>query len=212
MNPSDLLQKAFRHFRYRRMRLFASTFDISPRTRILDVGGSPAIWALLPVRPCLTILNFPSAIESPAGSVDFVAADGRMLPFKDAAFDIVFSNSVIEHVGKYEDQKNFAEEVARVGRSYWVQTPNRGFPLEQHLMLPFIHYLPRTWQRPVVERFTGWQLLFRPDENQRAFYIQHFLNDIKLLNKANLHSLFPDARILSERVLGVPKSLIAVRV
>jgi SAM-dependent methyltransferase len=194
------------------MRLFERAFEITPDTRILDVGGSPAIWEFLRFRPRLTILNFPSAIERSAEYGQCVAADGRMLPFKDAAFDIAFSNSVIEHVGTREDQQIFAEEIARVARSYWVQTPNRGFPIELHLMLPFIHYLPKAWQRPIIERFTVWELLARPSESQRSFYIEHFLNDIKLLDKTDLQRLFPDAKILSERLLGLAKSLIAVRV
>ncbi|MGI9075647.1 MAG: methyltransferase domain-containing protein [Bryobacteraceae bacterium] len=212
MNPPDLLRRALRHFRSRRMRLFEGAFEITPDTRILDVGGSPAIWEFLKVRPRLTILNFPSAIERSAEYGQCVAADGRMLPFKDAAFDIAFSNSVIEHVGTREDQQVFAEEIGRVARSYWVQTPNRGFPIELHLMLPFIHYLPKAWQRRIIERFTVWELLARPSESQRSFYIEHFLNDIKLLDKTDLQRLFPDAKILSERVLGLAKSLIAVRV
>jgi 2-polyprenyl-3-methyl-5-hydroxy-6-metoxy-1,4-benzoquinol methylase len=153
----------------------------------------------------------PSAIERGAESVDYVAADGRLLPFKQNAFDIVFSNSVIEHVGRRADQKKFAEEIACVGRYYWVQTPNRGFPIELHLMLPFIHYLPKRWQRLIVERFTVWQLLVRPTEEERAFYVDHFLNDLKLLNKSDLQDLFPEATILSERLLGLVKSNIAVR-
>jgi Methyltransferase domain len=194
------------------MRLFEGTFEITPNTRILDIGGSPAIWEFLTVRPRLTILNFPSALEPDAKSLEHVAADGRMLPFKDGAFDIAFSNSVIEHVGTRQDQQTFAEEIARVARAYWVQTPNRGFPIEMHLMLPFIHYLPKAWQRRIVERFTVWELLVHPSEAQRSFYIEHFLSDIKLLDKSDLQQLFPDAKILSERVLGVAKSLIAVRV
>jgi Methyltransferase domain len=194
------------------MRLFERTFEITPNTRILDIGGSPAIWEFLTVRPRLTILNFPSALEPDAKSLEHVAADGRMLPFKDGAFDIAFSNSVIEHVGTRQDQQTFAEEIARVARAYWVQTPNRGFPIEMHLMLPFIHYLPKAWQRRIVERFTVWELLVHPSEAQRSFYIEHFLSDIKLLDKSDLQQLFPDAKILSERVLGVAKSLIAVRV
>lgn len=193
------------------MRLFQKAFEITPDTRILDVGGSPSIWEFLPVRPRLTILNFPSALEPGVKSVQCVAADGRRLPFKDAAFDIAFSNSVIEHVGTLEDQKMFAEEIGRVARYYWVQTPNRRFPIELHLMLPFIHHLPRAWQRRIVERFTVWELLVRPSESQRLFYIEHFLNDIKLLDKTDLKCLFPDAKILSERVLGLAKSLIAIR-
>jgi hypothetical protein len=193
------------------MRLFEKTLKISASTRILDVGGSPSIWEFLTVRPRLTILNFPSAIERGADSVDCVAANGLMLPFKKNAFDIVFSNSVIEHVGNRADQQKFAEEIARVGRSYWVQTPNRGFPIELHLMLPFIHYLPKAWQIPVIKRFTVWQLLVKPGVEERAFYIDHFLNQLRLLSKSDLQSLFPGASILSERLLGFVKSNIAVR-
>jgi Methyltransferase domain len=193
------------------MRLFEKTFEISPSTRILDVGGSPSIWKFLAVRPRLTILNFPSALERGAESISCVAGDGLMLPFKKNAFDIVFSNSVIEHVGSRADQQRFAQEISRVGRCYWVQTPNRGFPIELHLMLPFIHFLPKAWQRGIVERFTVWQLLVRPSEEERAFYIDHFLHQLQLLNKRDLQSLFPEATIVSERLLGFVKSNIAVR-
>lgn len=193
------------------MRLFETVFAITPDTRVLDVGGSPSIWEFLTVQPHLTIVNFPTALETGAKSVECVAGDGRLLPFQDAAFDIAFSNSVIEHVGNRVNQQRFAEEIARVARSYWVQTPNRGFPIELHLMLPFIHYLPKAWQRAIIERFTVWELLVRPNEAQRSFYVEHFLNDVKLLDKSNLQRLFPDAKILSERVLGVAKSLIAIR-
>lgn len=193
------------------MRLFERTFQVSPRTRVLDVGGSPLIWEFAPVQPRLTVLNFPSAIERGYHGMDLVAGDGRRLPFRDGAFDIVFSNSVIEHAGTRAEQRQFADEVARVGRRYWVQTPNRFFPVELHMMLPFIHYLPKSWQRPIVTRFTGWQLLVRPDEEARRSYIDHFLNELNLLDAGELRALFPDATVISERLLGMPKSLIAVR-
>src|SRR5947208_5184897 len=143
---SPLLERAFRYFRSRRLRLFERTFNISERTRILDVGGSPEIWSFSRGRPQLTILNMPSALSPHRDHANLVGADGRMLPFSDGAFDIVFSNSVIEHVGTREDQRLFANEVARVGRNYWIQTPNRRFPFEHHVMLPPIHFLPKSWQ------------------------------------------------------------------
>jgi hypothetical protein len=211
VSKEALLHKLFRHFRSQRMRMFERTLHISSCTRVLDVGGSPLIWEFASVRPRLTILNLPSAIERSSRPIHLLAADARMLPFKDASFDVVFSNSVIEHLGARADQRRFAQEIARVGRQYWVQTPNRHFPIELHMMLPLIHYLPKSWQRLIVNRFTVWEKLVHPSESGRAFYLHHFLNELNLLDGRDLSRLFPDARIISERVLGFSKSLIAVR-
>lgn len=210
-DPSLLLQKAFRHFRSRRLRLFERTFAVSEGTRILDVGGSPEIWAYSGLKPQLTILNMPSALTPHAEGVNLVGADGRMLPFPDGAFDIVFSNSVIEHVGTRRDQEQFAHEVSRVGRNYWIQTPNRQFPFEHHVMLPGVHFLPKNWQRAVVDRITGWEHVVHPTPDERSYYIHHFLNELNLLDAGDMEALFPGATLVKERFLGLAKSLIAIR-
>ncbi len=210
MSQAWLLEAAFRHFRSQRMRLFEQTFRITPKTRVLDVGGSSFIWQFASIRPQLTILNFPSALNRGFAEADLVAADGRMLPFEDNAFDIVFSNSVIEHVGTTSDQQRFADEARRVGRSFWIQTPNRRFPVELHLMLPFVHYFPKRLQRAIVTRFTLWQHLVRPREAERSSYVNHFLSDLNLLDAPSLQQLFPNATIVRERMAGLTKSLIAV--
>jgi Methyltransferase domain len=193
------------------MAQFERTFGITPQTTVLDVGGSALIWEFTKVRPKLTFLNLLPAINPRETDAVLVAGDGRMLPFGDAAFDIVFSNSVIEHVGGASDQQMFAREIARVGKKYWVQTPNRRFPFEMHVMLPFVHYLPAKWQRRVVTRFTGWELLVPHTKDVRRDYLHHFLNELHLLDSRELEALFPDAHIARERFLGFPKSLIAYR-
>jgi hypothetical protein len=160
-------------------------------------------------------LNMPRAQADLSGSgrpvPTWVAGDGRALPFRDAAFDVVFSNSVIEHVGDAASQQLFALEVARVGRAYWVQTPNRWFPVEQHLLTPLVHWLPQSWQAAIVRRGTVWSALTRPTPDRRDFYIEHFLRDIRLLSYREVARLFPGARIIRERFLGATKSLIAYR-
>jgi hypothetical protein len=199
-----------RRFRQRRMREFAELFKITESSRILDVGGTPANWLLLDVRPQVTLLNMPRAREEAWPGFELVAGDGCCLPFANRSFDIVFSNSVIEHVGAPEAQRRFAAEVQRVGRRYWVQTPDRGFPLEPHLLTPFLHYLPRSWQAPVARRWTVWDAVERPSADRRAFYIEHYLKDIRLLGAEEMAELFPGARIRRERTLGLSKSLIAI--
>jgi hypothetical protein len=199
-----------RRFRQRRMQRFAREFAIGPHTHVLDIGGTPEVWELLPVRPRVVLLNTPRAKADLASAAEWVAGDGRALPFRDRAFDLVFSNSVIEHVGDAASQRRFAEEVARVGRAYWVQTPNRAFPIEQHLLTPFIHWLPRSWQGAVVPRFNLWSALARVTPDRRDFYIRHYLSDVRLLTARDLQTLFPGARLVRERFCGVVKSLVAV--
>jgi ubiquinone/menaquinone biosynthesis C-methylase UbiE len=209
-NDLPLIARLLRRFRGRRMRAFAEEFQISSETRVLDVGGTPSIWTLLPVTPRITFLNMPQGVGSCAG-FDLVFASGCEMPFADRSFDIVFSNSVIEHVGDRDQQRRFADEVRRVGSRYYVQTPNRRFPIEPHLLTPFVHWLPRSWQRAIVRRFTVWQWIEHPSEDRRAYYIEHYLRDIRLLAAEDLSHDFPDAEIEREHWLGLTKSLIAVK-
>ena len=193
------------------MEAFAAEFGITEQTRVLDIGGTPDCWVLLPSPPRVVLLNTPRTAPEQQGSSEWVAGDGRCLPFRDRSFDIVFSNSVIEHVGGPADQQQFACEVARVGRAFWVQTPNRSFPVEQHLFTPFLHWLPKAWQRSIVPYFNLWRVLVPASPDRRRFYIEHYLRDVRLLNAGQLAALFPDARIIPERFAGLTKSLIAVR-
>jgi hypothetical protein len=199
------------HFRRRRMMHFARALHITPETRVLDVGGTMDYWKLLPEPPRVTLLNTLMATETLRTAPTWVAGDGRALPFRDQSFDVVFSNSVIEHVGERDLQEKFAREAVRVGRSYWIQTPNRWFPVEQHLFLPILHWLPHKWQRVLVPRFhfVHYVLRLRPD--QREFYINHYLNDIRLLDAPSLHRMFPDARLIRERFCLWTKSLVVYR-
>jgi hypothetical protein len=193
------------------MRQFVRELAITATTRVLDVGGAPETWQMLPQPPRVTLLNTPRTKDELATAPQWIAGDGRALPFRDGAFDVVFSNSVIEHVGDRESQRRFAREVQRVGRAYWVQTPSRWFPIEQHLLTPFVHWLPRAWQRRIVPRFTVWDALLRPPADRRAFYLEHYLTDVHLLSRTELAALFPEALILHERLLGWTKSLVAMK-
>jgi 2-polyprenyl-3-methyl-5-hydroxy-6-metoxy-1,4-benzoquinol methylase len=193
------------------MERFAREFGVCETTRILDVGGAPETWDLLAVRPRVTLLNTPRTKEEMSRAAEWVAGDGRTLPFADRSFDIVFSNSVIEHVGDWSSQERFAREVMRVGRGYWVQTPNRRFPVEQHLLTPLVHWLPRAWQRPIVERGTVWEWIARPAQDRRRFYLEHYLNEVRLLDRGEVRRLFPGAEVLRERFLGWTKSLVALK-
>lgn len=179
---------------------------IGPRTRVLDVGGTLFNWRLLDFLPRLTLVNLePQDAVLPPG-VTFLRADGCRLPFADQSFDVCFSNSVIEHLGSWENQQRFADEARRVARHYYVQTPNYWFPIEPHLVAPFIHWLPLAWQRRLIRHFTLFGLLERPSREDCEIH----LTTTRLLRRAELATLFGGARIDSERMLGLHKSFIAI--
>jgi hypothetical protein len=198
--------------RMRRARFarFTARLDrLAPPLRILDVGGRQIFWERMGFvgRPGVevTLLNLePIAASLPGFSA--VVGDARELAqFADGSFDVVFSNSVIEHLGTLAGQRRMAEEVRRVGRRYFVQTPNRNFPLEPHFLVPGFQFLPRRLQVAMVRRLNlGWYRR-RPDPaDALALVAEH-----RLLSERELRALFPGAEILRERVLGLTKSFIA---
>lgn len=203
----ERLFRLFGGFRRRRMEHFFRHFNVQPDTRILDIGGREFNWTLVPFVPQVTILNLSQQGEQ-SGRFEWIQADARKLPYSDGAFEIAYSNSVIEHLGTFEDQQRFAAECRRVGRSYYVQTPNRRFPIEPHLVTPFIHWLPFTWQARLLRNFTLWGWITRPSPAAQA----RFLTTTRMLTRAEFASLFPDAEIWTEKFLGLTKSFIAVRV
>ena len=145
-----------------RFALFLSLLEnLDGHVEILDIGGTQEFWNLMtggdPGNVRVTLLNIE---HQPVTSTRFVSAagDARSMPeFPDKSFDVVFSNSVIEHVGSYEDQRRMAREVMRVGKRYFVQTPNKRFPLEPHFLFPFFQYLPSVVRAQMVHRFdVGW--------------------------------------------------------
>jgi SAM-dependent methyltransferase len=198
-----------RRFRARRMALLAHKVGLTAGMRVLDVGGTIEIWRMAPVMPRVVLLNQAFWPHQREGAEGVIIGDGTRLPFADRSFDLVFSNSVIEHVGDAAAQARFAAEVARVGKGYWVQTPNRFFPVEQHMWTPFVHWLPRSWQRAILRHFSVWRLVTKHNAAEREFYVHHYLETIRLLSAPELGAFFPGAAIVRERFVGWTKSLIA---
>ncbi|MXY68395.1 MAG: class I SAM-dependent methyltransferase [Acidobacteriia bacterium] len=203
---ADLHLPLARFFRSRRLRRFAQSFNLDRQTRVLDLGGAEYYWPWLEVRPRVTVANFEER-DLKKVDLDWVRADGRRLPFRDCAFDVVYCNSVLEHLPDEASRDALAREVARVGRGYSVQTPNRWFPVDAHTLTPAFHFLPKRWQSRLARNFTLWGRLQRPTLAEA----RGFVENICLLTARDLQRLFPDAVIERERFLGLTKSVIAVR-
>lgn len=193
-------------FRRRRMRWFYLRMRPEPGTRVLDVGGYPYTWRHSEVPLDVTTLNLDQVPDEPCARA--VVGDACNLAYPDQSFNIVFSNSVIEHVGTFERQSAFAKECRRVGKNLWIQTPAREFVIEPHLVTPFIHFAPVTWQRKLLRNFTVWGWLKRPTTAE----VDGFLSEVRLISRQEMQLLFPDCLIKTERFLGLPKSYIAIRV
>ena len=191
------------------MRKFYTLLAPSRETRVLDIGGGVHTWTTesgevnqFPV----TLLNIRSVSILPE-RITAIEASATALPFADKSFDIAFSNSVIEHVGTWQDQQAFAIEARRVASKLWVQTPARSFPIEPHQFGLFVHFLPKRVQYKLARRFTIWGWLNKPTPAE----VRELVDEVRLLTYREMKELFPDCHILKERCLLLTKSYIAVR-
>jgi hypothetical protein len=185
--------------RERKLHLFLELLQPGPGSSVLDVGVTNAPFghgstdnffeALYPWPERLTAVGHTSLDRFAAAfpKVTAVQADGRDLPFADRAFDLGFSNAVVEHVGGRDDQRRFVHELCRVAERVFVTTPNRFFPLEVHSLVPFAHWLPRA-------------------ARNRVLHARGFDDILEPLGPKELASLFP----YSVRVLNRGMTLIAV--
>ncbi|MEI9814157.1 MAG: class I SAM-dependent methyltransferase [Acidobacteriota bacterium] len=142
-------------------------------------------------------------------NVRSVCADARDLSkFGDKSFDLGFSNSLLEHVGAFEDQRRTASEIRRVCRGYFVQTPNFYFPIEPHfLFFPGWQFLPTGVRTDLLKRRGfGWMPRAEDESAARAT-----VESIRLLRSRDMRTLFPDAELVREKVAGLTKSFIAIR-
>jgi Methyltransferase domain len=209
LDPSSTASR----FRRARFQHFADLLRALPApVRILDVGGTASFWHMhrdmLPAQVQVTLLNQIFETRSDAGWIRHVEGDGRwMTMFARDEFDVCFSNSVLEHVGTLYDQVYMAREIRRVARAYFVETPNKWFPLEPHFLVPCWQFLP-SWARA--------RMLMRTDigcvgQVQDYLLAKATVESIRLLTARELRWLFPEAQLLHEKFGPFTKSLIAIR-
>jgi len=197
--------------RRKRFELFLSFLKtLKGHVEILDIGGTQQFWNLMLSDESLdihvTLLNIGNQTVSSSRFTSAVG-DARSIPeFKTASFDVVFSNSVIEHVGSYANQRLMADEVRRVGKRYFVHSPNNRFPIEPHFLFPWFQYLPMTMRAWLVSRFdVGWYKRIPDIEAARQE-----LESIQLLTRRQFAALFPEAKIYEERFISLTKSFVAI--
>ncbi|MEO8446615.1 MAG: class I SAM-dependent methyltransferase [bacterium] len=178
--------------------------------RILDLGGSDYHWRNLKLNNNkdfhITIINTEIQDTKNFINMSFIKRDVRDLSmFDDKEYDIVYSNSLIEHLNKHEEQKKLAEEIRRIGRHYFIQTPNYNFPIEPHFLFPFFQFLSTKTKASLIKKYDlGWYIKQSDDAKAREL-----AGSIRLLKKDELKKLFPEAKIYEEKYLFLNKSFIA---
>jgi hypothetical protein len=184
------------------------------RLRVIDVGGTAEFWRTLDTKAAadVTLVNVAADPAAPARQGDIVfesvAADARDLGrWRDNAFDLVLSNSVIEHVGCWADIERAAGEMRRLAGYGWVQTPAFGFPVEPHFALPFLHWLPVPVRAALLPRLPhqGYRHLATGTVGDARRAVE----EINLLTGREMRFLLPQADLLRERFIGLTKSFIA---
>jgi SAM-dependent methyltransferase len=193
--------------------------SVSGVLSIIDMGGSYKYWERIGLDfleknninvTCVNYLESEFRLSgNKAERIKFIVADATNLTsFADNAFDLVHSNSVIEHVGRWNQMRAFAKEARRLAPAYYIQTPYFWFPIDPHFYrLPFYHWMPESLRLKIIRRIkVGWTLAI-PDIHEAMTAVESAV----ILDATQFRSLFPDAEISFERFAFLPKSLIAIR-
>jgi hypothetical protein len=195
--------------RARRWSWLVDTFPDLEQMSVVDLGGYPDTWTRAAVHPKhVHVVNIEALSSDVPDWVETDVADACALPERIASreYDLVFSNSVLEHVGGHERRMRFAEAVHRMAPAHWVQTPYRYFPIEPHWIAPGMQFLPVRGRASLAR---WWPLA-----KVRASDLRGALDGVlwtELVDRTQMRYYFPDSDIRSERLAGLTKSLIAVK-
>jgi len=204
-NPSSLASS----FRNRRINLLKEWIaPLEKPVRILDIGGTEKFWQDAGLQEGdveITLLNL-EASPSQQKHIKSISGDARDLSrFADKSFDLAFSNSVIEHLFSFENQQKMANEATRVAKFYFIQTPNYWFPIEPHWVFPFFQFLPK-FLRIILTRYFNLGHLKHSATWEKA---RAQVDEIRLLDKNEMRSLFPKGLIWEEKISFLTKSIVA---
>lgn len=204
------------YFRNRRFGFFRQFFDEvteggKKSIKILDIGGTESYWKSmgfkLNAQSQIVLLNLYEAQVQEPGFTSIKGDACDLSGIADKSFDLVFSNSVIEHLYTKENQQLMANEVQRVGKSYFIQTPNKYFPIEPHWVFPLFQFLPFKVKVFLTQHFN---LGHMSKTNDHAKAVE-LVKEVRLISKTEYQQLFKGANLFVEKFLGLNKSFIAYK-
>jgi SAM-dependent methyltransferase len=186
--------------RTKRFSLFLDKLNQLPKPiSILDIGGTIGFWEAMNFQEeevHITLLNLELQTVHKRNFSAIAGDATHLVGIPDQAYDIVFSNSVIEHLYTWENQQKMAKEVLRVGKYHFIQTPNYWFPIEPHWVFPFFQFLPDFFKIWLTRNFSLGHIPKIPDSTAAINQVK----EIQLLSYSNYKTLFPNATIYSEKL------------
>lgn len=206
-------RKIWKLWREKRFQKFCETIIPKQTDHLLDIGGYPFNWySRKSVIGKVDVLNLhlDEIFDAPpnAPQIRALKGDARKLNMENSSYDIIFSNSVIEHVGNFSDQQDFAREARRVGMRLWIQTPAYECPIEPHYLGLFIHWFPP----PLHAKLARWFSIRGLVKSTSSEDLTSIAKNTRLLTKNEMLELFPDCEIWTEYLLYIfPKSYVAIR-
>jgi len=70
-----------------------------------------------------------------------------LTPFQENEFDIVYSEQVLEHVAEIQLLADEFSRITKTGGEHKHRFPHNWHLVEDHLLMPAIHWLPKNWIR-----------------------------------------------------------------
>ena|ERR1700693_4941023 len=152
-------------------------------------------------------------VESNAPFIVNRRADVLTLTKDDfTSFDLIFSNSMIEHLSSQHAQRELADRIVSSELPYFIQVPNKYAPIDPHiprLYLPFFGAYPKPVQARILT-LTAFDRGGRKPASLAEAY-ESFLNYYNPLGMRDMRKLFPGAKVEFERAFGAPMSILAYR-
>ncbi len=92
---------------------------------------------------------FNAIYDSPSDFLKLIN-ESCITPFPDDFFDIVFSEQVLEHISNLKIVSQEMKRITKLGGQHYHQFPAKWHLIEEHLHMPFIHWLPKNLLRYIL--------------------------------------------------------------
>lgn len=195
--------------------LIQSVINSNGKCNLLDIGGSEYYWMLNrefldnnvnKIRITLTNIDENEISVEKSNMFKVKHGDAMSSELYVGDYNLIHSNSVIEHVGNWGVIRRIATNIVERDAPYYIQTPNYWFPIEPHFRMIGFQWLSLSMRaRLLLKRSRGFRSAKTFDEAMDS------VQSVNLLTYFQMKELFPDAEIVRERLGPLTKSFMAIR-